>query len=271
MNKKKQKLLFDIGASKMRLALTHNMNSFFAAKVLPTPQKYQQGLKEIKNYLNENAQVVLGGACGGIAGPLNEKRTMLSSAPNIRDWKGRPLVSDLQKLTNGPVILENDTLICGLGEAASGAGKNKRIVVYYTFSTGVNGIKIVDGQAVPSFQGTETGFQIIGEGKTLMNTVSGSAIFKAKNQNPEEIKDKKFWSEVAVYIGRGICNSILHWSPEIVVVGGGVAKSVPLSLIQAEVKRNLKIFKILPKIERASLGDLGGLYGAMVLLKQKNK
>src|SRR6185436_9338463 len=54
--------------------------------------------------------------------------------------------SELNKLFNCPVYLENDAALCGLGEASVGAGQGSKIMVYLTISTGVGGARIVGGK-----------------------------------------------------------------------------------------------------------------------------
>ena len=96
---------------------------------------------------------------------------------------------------------------------------------------------------------------------------SGTAFYKTYGVRPENCKDKKIWARHAQIIGWGIVNTIVHWSPDIVVVGGGLSKAGPLLFkpLRAYVRQHLKILKP-PPIKPAKLGDDAGLYGCLELL-----
>ncbi|HWR57864.1 MAG TPA: hypothetical protein VN328_03155, partial [Thermodesulfovibrionales bacterium] len=63
-------------------------------------------------------------------------------------------------------------------------------------------------------------------------------------------------------------NTIVHWSPDIVILGGSVAGKIPLGRVRFHLRRIMKIFPKLPPIEKAVLGDVGGLYGALHFLRR---
>ena len=157
--------------------------------------------------------------------------------------------------------------MAGLGEATLGAGKGYSIVAYLTISTGVGGVKIVDGKIDKNVHGFEPGQMMVRDGR-LGEFVSGMALEKKYGKKPEDIKNPAVWQEVEKYLAEGLNNIIVDWSPNIIVLGGGIIQSINLENIEKSLKENIDIFKDIPPIKKAELGDLNGLYGALEYLKQ---
>lgn len=267
-------LVFDIGATKMRVSVSQDGKNLIEPKIFNTPKSYQQGLNLIKEAstsfsINEPIKAI----AGGVAGVLDKDKSMIVKSPNISsDWTGKPLKEDLNQIFHASVFLENDASLDGLGEACFGSGKNKNIVAYLTVGTGVGGTRIVDGKIDQNAFGFEIGHQIIdingplcscgGKGH-LESYISGLALQKKYNQDPALIKDQQVWEEVSKILAVGLNNIIVHWSPDIIVVGGSVASSIPLQTTIEHLNEILTIFPEKPEVAKASLGDFGGLYGAL--------
>lgn len=266
---KKNYLLFDIGATRMRLAAySQGAKTFGKPKVFETPKKYEAAMKLIKTEAVNLCGKQIAGSAGGLAGVLDKSTGIIRHRGNLKDWQGKFFVHDLQKIIKGPVLLDNDTAVVGLGEAVFGSGKGFGIAAYVTVSTGVNGARIVNKKIDPTVYGFETGKQIIDEsGKTLEWYIAGSYLEKRFHKTPHEIKNKKIWKQVAGRLAVGLHNTIVHWSPEILVLGGGVMNEMELENIVRELKKIKFPYPKLPVVKRAKLGGFGGLYGAMHLIK----
>lgn len=278
-------LLFDIGGTNMRIALSKDGVSFEEPTIVPTPKDFDAGMRTFA----ETAKILAGGntikaAAGGVAGALSRDRKTLLNAPHLKGWNGKPLSQALSQALGAPVHLENDTAIVGLGEATAGAGKGYGIIAYITVSTGVGGVRIVDGKIDRGAMGFEPGHQIIdaggalrsasvgGFGHDLEGIVSGTAITERYGKKPYELTDAAFWDEMARLLAFGLNNTIVHWSPDAVVIGGSMMKKVgiPVDRVEAHLRGILHIFPELPVIKKAELGDIGGLHGAIAYVKQKN-
>ncbi len=274
-------LLFDIGGTKMRIAFSADGKAFGEPMVVLTPDNFDDGMR----LFGQAARELSGGkkikaAAGGIAGPLDRNKTGLVNSPHIPGWIRKPLKGELQKIVSAPVYLENDAAMVGLGEAAFGKGKGRRIVVYMTISTGVGGVRIVDGEIDPSAMGFEPGHQIIDVDGTLCpdcrsiplyleRLVSGSALEVRYRKKASEIDDPAVWGEVARFLAYGLNNTIVHWSPDIVILGGAVMNRIPLDKVRSSLAEILRIFPEPPLIEDSVLGDFGGLYGALHFVGKK--
>ena len=167
-------ILFDIGGTNMRVAISRDKETFEDPVIIPTPKDFDEGMKAIKDIAHDLAR---GGTItaigGGIAGALNRDRTVFVSGPHLQGWNAKPIKKALEDAVGAPAFVENDTAIVGLGEAVSGAGKGHQIVAYVTVSTGVGGARIVNQKIDVSALGFEPGHQIIDAGGGLHNTSVG--------------------------------------------------------------------------------------------------
>jgi len=274
-------ILFDIGGTKMRFASSVDGESFGEPIIEKTPKDFDDGCDLIEKIVKDiSGGKKIKAAAGGVAGLFNTERTELLESPNLTGWTGKPLLDVLKKRIGAPVYIENDTTIVGLGEAMHGAGKGTSIVVYMTVSTGVGGTRIVDGEVDEKALGFEPGRLVIDAdntlcpdcpGNTLESYVSGTAVEKRFGKKAYEIEDEKVWDELAKFLAYGLHNMIVHWSPDVVVLGGSMIVGEPAISIEKTKKYLSEIavsYPTLPKIKKAELADVGGLYGAMVYLKK---
>ena len=265
-------LLFDIGATNMRIAVSHDGETILEQKIIPTPSDFTEGIKAFKNCARELCgDMIINAAAGGVPGILNKDKTVLLSAPNLEKWEDVFLKEALEKALDVPVHLENDAALGALGEAVFGAGKDKRIVAYFTVSTGVGGARVTDGKLDEGAFGFEPHRQIVDGTHKLGYYISGNGIKKRYGKSPEDIEDPAMWEEAARWLAIGVNNAIALWSPEIFVLGGAVMRH---RISVADVKRQVEEFgnfPEFPEIVAAQLGDMSGLYGALALVRSFKK
>jgi len=268
-------LLFDIGGTNTRISLSHETGSIEPPVIFPTPPKFIRGIEKIVHESRRMAgHTPITGAAGGLAGPLSADKRRIIASPALPDWAGKPFCQMLEKALCAPVYLENDTALVGLGEIHHDSGNTGyRIIAYMTVSTGIGACRYVDGHIDKSARGFEVGHHIVNlhTGETLEELGSGGGMRKKYDKIAEMITDTRAWSEVRHAVAVGIHNLILFWSPDAVIIGGGVAGDVhfDFSACTQEVSTLMKIFPDIPPLIKAELGSLGGLYGAKVLLSQK--
>ncbi len=261
----------------MRIAASYTGKKIDKIEVSKTPQKFKEGIATFK----KTSPLLVKGKkvkaiAGGIPGFFDEKKTkVIGCAPNISGWINKPLRKELQKITKSPIYFENDADLVGLGEATYGAGRGYKIIAYYTVSTGVGGGRIVDGKIDRSSVGSEPGNQYIDfkNKTTLEDLVAGRSVTKKYHKKPYEILDRKFWDKMAEILAFGVNNSIVHWSPDVVVIGGSMMKKIGIKIPRVEhhLKKIMRAFpNNLPRIKKATLGDFGGLSGALALIKTKS-
>ncbi len=252
-------LLADIGRTKTRLAFSPDGERFGEPIISDTLLDFATGASHLRDILNQ------------ISG-LGHEAEPLVLGISRKVWPEVDLKVELPRVLGRPVYIENDAALVGLGEAVVGAGRGSKIVVYITVSSGVGGVKIESGRIDESAHGFEPGQQVImvgNEPKTLEELVSGLAVAKRFGRPPREITDEAVWQELSQYLAVGLANTLLHWSPDCLVLGGSMFK-VPgfkVSVITELLAEKLKIFSPLPSIKLAELGEVGGLHGALIYLR----
>lgn len=263
-------LLFDIGGTHMRVATSADGQELSALQVEKTPKEFSVGMDkliEIGRTLAKDQPI--NAICGGFPSPINSERTGLVHPPNLPDWGGKDIVKILNEEFSASVHIANDTALIGLGEATRGAGQGFEIVAFIGIGTGIGGARFVNGKIDENRWGFEPGHHIIDITKEENNSfeayVSGSGIEQATGKKPQEINDSKFWSEVNNHLAIGLYNVSLFWSPDIIVLGGGMVLQEMFALDQVEKHLNglNENLENVPHIVSAALGDKGGLYGAL--------
>ena len=203
----------------------------------------------------------------------DHRSAFISGTATLDGWSKKPIVDELETALSTKVIFENDTAMVGLGEAVSGAGKGAAIVVYVTVSTGVGGVRIVNGCLDAMSHGSEMGGQYLGmdASHTLEGLVSGNAVYRKYGKHPKELgKESPVWEELAEILAYGLYNSLVHWSPDRVVLGGSMFNEIGISVerVRAHLTRiNIKLPEV-PEMVHSALGDVGGLYGGLARLAQ---
>lgn len=272
-------LLFDIGGTKTRIARSEDLVRFSDEKIFETPRKYEEGILLLKKEMG----AIAGGTqikaiAGGIAGPFDERKRSLVGSPNLKDWINRPFKEEIEKEFCSLMYIENDAALAGLGEATFGAGRGYAIIAYITVSTGVGGARIVDGNIDRKAIGFEPGHQIIDAGHALCpeckgiylgHYISGKGIEERFGKKPSDINDQDVWDKITLFLAYGLHNTIVHWSPEAVILGGSLMNKIDTEKVKNNLKALLKIFPEIPELKKAELGDMGGLYGAMAYLRQQ--
>jgi glucokinase len=84
----------------------------------------------------------------GLAAPgfVDETRSIVRLAPNIRGWRDRALKFDVQEAIGLPTVVENDASAAAWAEYLSGAGRGEDYLICITVGTGVGGGIVAGGQ-----------------------------------------------------------------------------------------------------------------------------
>lgn len=263
-------IAIDIGGTRTRVAWCESAtNTHESPSIEATPRAYREGL----NFLRLEIERVSAGRRPeaiiiGLPGIVDTARCVLERSPHLPGWVGANLAEDLKDLTP-KVVVRNDASLVGLGEAVYGAGKGFGIVEYLTVSTGIGGARIVNGELDPAFEGFEPGFQIIdvAKGLTLEDIASGSAVEARFGRHPRDVAKTPAWKDVEHALAVGIHNTVLHWSPNVVVVGGSMANDLSALRLSTELSKIMRVHARLPEVRLATLGALGGIFGAIALSK----
>lgn len=277
-------VLFDIGGTKTRVAISEDLKTFSDVESFKTPAKFEDGMGKLWAAVQTLTDKKITAFAGGLRGRLTEDKTGIENDAILTKWAGKNVVKKLQQFADVPVFLENDTAIAGVGEAMYGAGREAEIVAYHTVSTGVGGVKIENGEIDHASTGFEPGHQILDIDRTVLgeditptleNLVSGTAVGERFGVKAYEIPQSDVvWDELAEYLAQGLRNTILYWSPDVIVLGGSMIVGDPAIMVDTVRKYTVEVidgFVETPLICKAELGDHAGLFGAMAVLKQKQE
>ncbi|OGG51380.1 hypothetical protein A3C18_00300 [Candidatus Kaiserbacteria bacterium RIFCSPHIGHO2_02_FULL_54_11b] len=256
-------IVADIGGTNMRVASVL-ADALGEIKKVPTPKNPSEGIAQLAALSRESAggeQITAFAGC--VAGNVSDEG-VISDARNLRAWEGTHIVQELSKALNAPVQMVNDAALAGLGEAYAGAGKGSTALVYITVSTGVGGGLIVDGKIADA--GGIASIKI--NGSDLEDLVSGTAVTKKFGIHPKDLDSLEERNKLADLLAEGLRLVALRWSPDTIVLGGSMivgANPIPIARVQESLN------KLLAKplvIKMAELGDSGGLWGGLALLRQ---
>lgn len=213
----------------------------------------------------------IGISCGG---PLDSKRGVIMSPPNLPGWDEVPVVKFFADRFGVPVHLQNDANACAYAEWKFGAGRGTRNMVFMTFGTGLGAGLIINGRL---YSGTNDNAGEIGhlrlaptgpvgynkagsaEGFCSGAGMTRLAFIRAKEQGvnlPEDFNTKELFRRIDE--GDAFCLSVFRESaeklatilsytidilnPEVIVLGG---------VFMRQQDRFLK--EILPILEREAL------------------
>ena len=141
----------DIGGTKCALvlgdkdgAVLHKVR-FETADRDATLARIMRAAKELTDLAREQGNEVkgIGVSCGG---PLDSRRGLIQSPPNLPDWDNVPIVQMLRDAFGIPTALCNDANACALAEYRFGAGRGCRSMVFLTFGTGMGAGLVLDGK-----------------------------------------------------------------------------------------------------------------------------
>ena len=270
----------DIGGTKTRIAFSEDGESFAPPVKIDTPHNFDEGIAAIAALI-KSAEGPIEAAALGIAGVLSKDKHTLLNSPNLPEWVGKPLYNTLSEALNTKLLfIENDAAIVGLGESHKGAGQGADIVAYLTVSTGVGGVRIVKGKIDQNAFGFEPGHQVLDMDGTVApflgieaeDLVSGAATEIRFGKKAYQVNDPTVWEELARMVAYMVNNTVVHWSPDVVVLGGSMMvgnPAIPVGRVEAHLHSILSIFPEKPKVDTETLADIGGIHGGFVFINQQ--
>jgi glucokinase len=113
---------------------------------LPPAQTLAQCSGDVADLLAAAANpplAAIGISCGG---PLDSRRGLILSPPNLPGWDHIDVVTPLEARFGVPVALQNDANAGALAEWQWGAGRGVQNLIFLTFGTGMGAGLILDGR-----------------------------------------------------------------------------------------------------------------------------
>jgi len=222
----------------------------------------------------------------GLYDPAEGTTRFLVNLPGA--WAGKPVAGPVGAVLGLPAFLINDARAFGLAELRLGAGRGAASMIGLTLGTGIGGVIAVDGQVLQGHDGTagEIGHQTIEpdgpwcgcgnrgclEAFARADQIAAAcgtatveeAVMRAR---AGDVHAAAGLDQVARYLGIGIANMITVFSPDRVVIGGGISAAADLLLgpIRAELRRRVRTTSLdRVEIVSAELGTWAGAIGAAI-------
>ena len=293
----------DLGGTSLRVALVSEEGEI-VRKIKKSSA--EEILPSLLDTIEEVRHGEISGIGLGVAGIVDRKNGRVFSSPNLHAVEGIDLVDGIQRKFNVPVYIENDANVATLGEKLSGAGKNFQNFVLLTLGTGIGGGIIYKGKLLDV--SAELGHMSInaeaekcscGNIGCLENYASARAMI-AKTVamlekgtesmlkecckgsiykiTPEDIYNaalegdtlsREILREAGRALGVGLANLINIFSPEAIILAGGLAGAWSIYVQEAIKEASRRAFKDLfdaVKIIPSSLRDEAGVVGAASLV-----
>jgi predicted NBD/HSP70 family sugar kinase len=219
-------------------------------------------------------------------------------APSL-GWRDLPLKPILTERFAMPVLVENDVNLAALGEWGFGAGRGTQNMVCIAVGTGIGAGIIIGGalygghnQAAGEIGYLPPSIDYLGRSYdqfgALENLASGTGVATRARQllekeglpapaegvSAEDVftaaRRGEAWAQQVVgdtvdYLSLAIANVSSLLNPEMVVIGGGVARSADL-LIEPILGRLQGVVPYVPRIVASSLGRRAAAMGAIMLV-----
>jgi glucokinase len=272
-------LAVDLGGTRMRAAVFDAAGTMRVHLAEPTPHDDPRALFRLMRRAIAGSPVTASRAVIGVPGLVDYQRAAPLVLPNLPAWTSAMAASAITEAIGLPAHLANDADLAALGEQRFGAGEGIPNMVYVTCSTGVGAGVILDGRLLHSrYSLAEVGQTLLDwrTGEKVEARGSGTALLRLTGETAQVIERRardgdaeaaRQFRAMADAFAVGVLTMIRCFSPDRVVIGGGVANAGDLLLepIRELVRATPQLPTRDEEIVRGTLGDDAGLRGAFAL------
>ncbi len=289
----------DLGGTQLRAAVLDAQGQILRRAAVATdvaggPYAVTAQMVELSSQVSDGLMHQITSAGVSSPGPLDLENGRTSDLPTLPGWLDFPLRQTLTDKLKMPVVLENDGVAAVNGEWKFGAGRGLNNIVYVTISTGIGGGVVVDGHLMHGRLGMagHVGHMMIDPngpicgcgGRGCFEAVASATNFSIAAQKlgfndgkqavelarSGNAKAKALVDQEAEWLGYGFASLLHLYSPEILIVGGGLSSALDLMMVGISsqiTKHAMPAFRNV-EVVLAALGDNAGLVGAAALAMQ---
>lgn len=281
----------EAGGTKMVLSILNEQGEMLDRLSIPT-ETPEKTMPAMIAYFAEKKIDALGIGCFGPLdlNPASETFGYITATPKLA-WRNYPVMAAFAEALQVPVKLDTDVNGAAIAEHALGAAKGLNSCLYVTIGTGVGGGLIIGGQPVHGLTHPELGHQLLAvdprdpapdgfcpyHKHCMEGLAAGPAIEKRWGISSKELPmEHVAWDIEAGYLAQMCHNAIMSFSPEKIILGGGVMQQKFLfPLIRKKTLELLGGYVCSPVVERGlegyivepGLGTNSGVMGAWLLAK----
>ncbi len=266
----------DIGGTKIAVGMVDRAGRVLASRECPTDARSgpADGLRRIIGMLHDAVSEIgepLEGIGIGCTGPVDPRAGTIGQVRFLPGWDGANLVGELSNAFGTSASIENDADAAALGEWAWGAGTGTSKFLLVTVGTGIGVGIILEGKLYRGVSGShpEMGHHVIEASGALCwcgsrgcweSLASGPAMEAwAETHHPEgkrlsarqlclDADRGDAFAQSAVqrtsrYLGIGLANLVMLFTPEVIALGGGLLQSRHLfwPTIQETIQANCSL------------------------------
>ena len=282
----------EAGGTKMVLSIGNENNELVTQKSIPTEEP-EKTIPAITEWFRDKQIVSLG---IGTFGPVDLKKHSPTYGWITRTpkpgWRDTPLLPPLQDALGIPALIDTDVNAAALAEWKLGAAKGLNSCLYVTVGTGIGAGLVIEGKLVHGMVHPEMGHMLLRQEQSDQNPVgfcpyhqgcleglaSGPAIEKRWGKKGYELPpEHEAWMLESSYLAQMCMNAVCAFSPEIIILGGGVMQQKHLFPMIREKTMNLLNGYVQSEcvpngmdnyIVEPGLGTKSGAIGALLLAKQ---
>ncbi|RVQ68812.1 ROK family protein [Croceicoccus ponticola] len=208
-----------------------------------------------------------------------------------RGWSGAQILAPVRRAFACPIGVDTDVNAAALAEHALGAAQGCGNVIYLTIGTGLGGGVLLDGRPVHGAMHPEIGHvrlrRVAGDafagvcpfhGDCIEGLIAGPALEARLPAHPADLDPvDPAWDPVGMDLAELLAQLMLTFSPQRIVIGGGVANRQPHLIARARDALPGLIAGYLGDMDAAALsrmicaptlGDDAGPVGSLVLAAQ---
>ena len=284
----------EAGGTKMITAIGDEKGQLFDRISIPTTTPEETFEKMISYFKAKEKEGYKISALGiGSFGPINldensEKYGFITSTPKP-GWANVDFVGYFTEKLSIPIGFDTDVNAAVLGEVTFGAAKEAKSAIYITIGTGIGAGIYYEGRLIHGMLHPEAGHIMLAKhpndsfegvcpyhGNCFEGMASGPSIQKRYGKKAVELKDNYcVWEIESFYIAQAITNYICMYSPEKIILWGGVMHQEQLfDMVRKKVKEMLNGYiavdillntDLSDYIIKPGLGENPGILGALQL------
>ena len=204
-------------------------------------------------------------------------------------WSNKPLLPPMRDELGVPALIDTDVNAAALAEWKLGAARGLNSCVYVTVGTGIGAGLVIEGNLVHGLVHPELGHMLLRREEAdpapagfcpyhegcLEGLAAGPAIEKRWGRKGYELpEDHEAWDLEAAYLAQMCVNMICSFSPEKIILGGGVMqqkqlfpliRKKTLALLNEYIQADAILKDIDHYITEPGLGTKSGATGALLL------
>ena len=246
----------DIGGTHTDVVASESLEDirFGSKKSIPTVKNFENGMDQVQQIIETMTKTPI---AIGVGVPGYVEKGEFSVSLSLPDWTNKSVGQILKDKFNCPVYIHNDGVTGALGEAYFGGEKNQDFF-YITWGTGVGCAIIKWKENIVNVFRPENRQPVI----DLSSRIGGYGIEEVYGKPASELTDNE-WNDVLMELKESLSRFADIYRYDLFVLGGGIVAKQ-----KVRIQSGLESLEQ-PKVKISNLDGESGLYGALVLIREK--